>query len=456
MAAQPVHEIWSSRPAFLLAAIGGAVGLGNVWKFPYMVGQNGGGAFVLVYLACVVGVSIPILMAEFLIGRGARLSPVNAMRAAAAEAGASPHWRFVGWLGMTAAFLIMSFYGPVASWVLAYLPKAASGALTGMTAAEAEATLKSVLESPLKLVLWNTVVVGLAVYIVARGIRSGIEPWIKFLIPALFVLLLVLCVYAAVAGDFAAGLRFLFMPDFSAIDSGVVLAAVGQAFLSIGIASGLMMTYGAYLPSNISIAGAAATISLVDTLVALLAGIAIFPIVFANGLNPAEGPGLVFVIYPLALGNMPGAAVLGTLFFVLLFIANLTSAFGMLETVVSWGEEHRGISRPRAAILGGIVAWLLGIGSLLSFSVWSGFHPFGFIAGLEGHTIFGLADLLITYILLPLGGLLIAVFVGWRMAREVARDELRLAEGAAFEAWRFLLRYLAPVALAAVLLGGLL
>ncbi|MFQ5533365.1 MAG: sodium-dependent transporter [Sphingomonadales bacterium] len=450
------HELWSSRAGFLLAAIGGAVGMGNIWRFPYMVGKNGGSAFVLVYLVCVVAVAIPILMAEFLIGRRGQQSPVNAMAAVAAEARLSPAWRGVGWLGMTAAFLVLSFFGPIAAWAASFIPLAASGALSGMSGSEAEATLKAVLHNPVQLVALNGLFLALTAFIVARGIKKGIEKSVKLLMPALFGLLIIMVGYAAVAGDFAAGLAFLFAPDFSAIDAGVVLEAVGQAFLSIGIASGIMMAYGAYVPSNISIGRAAATISMADALAALLAGLAIFPIVFATGLDPAHGPGLVFVIFPLALGGMPGGGLLGTLFFVLLVIATLTSSIGVLEPVVSWAEEKLNIRRCWGAVFAGIGAWVLGLASLLSFSVWKQFYPLAFIGKFREANLFALADGLISKIMLPMGGILIALFVGWRLSRDLVCEELGMGDGGAYSLWRFLLRYIAPAAVALIFVTGLI
>lgn len=456
MAEGPAHENWSSRTAFLLAAIGGAVGLGNIWKFPYMVGENGGGAFVLIYLLAVCAVVIPVLAAELMIGRRGHRSPVGAMRRLAGEFGVSRAWVGLGWLGMTVAFLVLSFFGAVATWALAYIPKAASGALTGITPQAANRMFTDMLSNPVQLMAWNAGYLGVTVWIIARGIHAGIEKTVKGLMPALFVSLLILVIYALIAGDAARGINFMLAPNFSALDGQVVLKAVGQAFLSVGIASGVMMTYGAYLPRGISIVRAAAVIALVDAGVALMAGLAIFPVVFAAGFDPAEGPGLAFVIFPYALGGMPGGQILGTLFFVLLVIATLTSSIAVLEPIVSWAEEHRGVRRVYSAMAAGVAAWMLGLGTLFSFSLWKNVYPLGFLPWFEKQTVFVLADHLITAVLLPLGGFLIAVFAGWRMTRKAVMEELGWGDDWRFRTWRALIRYVAPAGVAAVFIYGLI
>ncbi len=457
MANGPVHENWSSRAAFLLAAIGGAVGLGNIWKFPYMVGENGGGAFVLIYLLAVCAVVIPVLAAELMIGRRGHRSPVGAMRRLAQEFGTGRAWVGLGWLGMAVAFLVLSFFGAVATWSLAYVPKAASGALIGITPQAADRMFTDMLADPIRLMAWNAGYLAVTVWIIARGIHAGIERTVKWLMPALFALLLILVIYALIAGDAVRGLRFLLAPDFSAVDGQVILKALGQAFLSVGIASGVMMTYGAYLPRGISIVRAAAVIALVDAAVALMAGLAIFPVVFGVGFDPAEGPGLAFIIFPYALGAMPGGQVLGTLFFVLLVIATLTSSIAVLEPIVSWAEEHRGVRRTYSAVAAGAAAWVLGLGTLFSFSLWKDVHPLAFLPGLEGQTVFLLVDRLITAVLLPLGGILIAIFAGWRMTRDAVAEELGWpADDWRFQIWQILIRYVAPAGIAAVFVYGLL
>lgn len=447
---------WSSNRLFLLAAIGAAVGMGNIWKFPYMAGAGGGGAFVLVYLICVALIAVPILAAELALGRRGGGSPVNALRVLAAEAGAHPGWQAVGWLGVATAFLILTFFAGISAWALSYIPKAVAGDLTGITAPQAVALFDSVKTGIWRLMAWHAGMMALTVAVVAGGVHRGIENASRWIMPALFGIIAAMVLYGAVAGDFGAAVRFLFKPDFARLDGAVMLSAVGQAFLSIGVASGVMLAYGAYLPKSISIPRAAAVICAADTGVALLAGLAIFPIVFAHGLDPAQGPGLAFVTFPLALGHMPGAAALATLFYVLLVLATFTSAIAVLEPAVSWATERLPVSRTTAAVCGGIVAWVVALGALLSFGAWAGFYPLASIPIFATATVFDLVDGLITHIMLPVGGLLIALFAGWRLSRSAALEELGLGDGILFAVWRLLIRVVAPLALAAVFVAGII
>ncbi len=455
MQVQPAHPTWSSRLTFLMAAVGAAVGLGNIWKFPYMAGANGGGAFVLVYLIAVLLVAIPILVGETLIGRRGRQSPPLAMRNLARAEGRSPWWGLVGWLGMLTAFLILSYYSVIAGWAVAYAFKAGAGGLTGITGETAPATFQAVLADPWRMTIWHGVFMALTVLIVIRGLNRGIERAVKVLMPALFVALLIMVGYSAVTGDFAAGFGFLFDFDFSKITGPVALEAVGQAFFSIGVAMALMMTYGSYLPRDISIPRMSFAIAAADTLVALLAGLAIFPLVFANGLDPAEGPGLIFVTFPLAIGNMPAGLLFGTIFFALLTVAALTSTIALMEPMVAWAVESRGITRQRAAILAGVTAWVLGIATVLSFNHWADFHPLGRIGRFAEATIFDLIDYLTANIMLPVGALLMALFVGWWVRPASSRDELAIDRPWAYEAWLWLMRIVAPLALIGIFVSNL-
>ena len=449
------HEHWSSRFVFLMAAVGAAVGLGNLWKFPYTAGVSGGAAFVIVYIVAIIAVAVPIVAAELLIGRRGRMSPVNSFRNLAREAGASSAWRFVGMLNVLAVFLILSFYSVIAGWALAYLPKLASGRLTGADADTVGEVFADLLASPAPLTLWHAVFMGLTVFIVSRGLKGGIERAVRFLMPALLVMLLLLVGYAAVAGNFGAAIEFLFQADFSKITPGVALGAVGQAFFSVSVAMGLLITYGSYLDQDVSLTRSAVAIAGADTLVALLAGLAIFPLVFANGLDPAEGPGLLFVTLPLAFGHMPGGALFGSIFFMLLIVSALTSTIAVLEPIVAWAEEHKGWRRGPAAVVAGLLAWSTGLATVFSFNVWKDVHPLGHFETFAGKTVFDLIDYATSNIMLPLGGILIAVFTGWIMTREATRDELGIADGWIFRAWRIAMRYIAPAAVGLVLLANL-
>lgn len=449
------HEGWSSRLVFLMAAVGAAVGLGNLWKFPYTAGVNGGAAFVLVYLVAVAAVAVPIVVAELLIGRRGRMSPPNSFIALAREAGASPAWRFVGWMNLLAVFLILSFYSVVAGWALAYVPMLAGGKFTGASPDAVAAEFGALLASPARLALLHALFMALTVAIVAVGLKRGIERAVRFLMPALLVMLLALVAYAAVAGDLARTMDFLFQADFSKIKPPVVLQAIGQAFFSVSVAMGLLITYGAYLDRDTRLGPSACFIAGADTVVALLSGLAIFPLVFANGLDPAEGPGLIFVTLPIAFGQMPAGALFGALFFLLVLVSALTSSIAILEPMVSWAEEHDRLRRGPAAIVAGIAAWVVGLATVFSFNLWAGWFPLGRFERFRSSTVFDLIDYLTSNLLLPLGGMLIAVFVGWVLSADTTRQELGLRDGRGFRAWRFVLRYLAPVAVGWVLLASL-
>ncbi len=444
-------QLWSSRTVFLLAAIGAAVGLGNIWKFPYTTGVSGGGAFVIVYILAIFFIAIPIVMAELMIGRRGRRSPVTNFRILAGHAAASPLWRLVGWLNITAVFLILSFYSVIAGWALAYIPKVAGGTFSGADNGLVAAEFNALLAAPIELSLWHGLFMAITVAIVSMGLEKGIERAVKWLMPTLFVMLVILIGYGAVAGDFDRALEFLFAVDFSKIDANVVLMAIGQAFFSVSVAMGLLITYGAYMRAEEYITTSAIVIACADTLVAIMAGLAIFPLVFANGLDPAGGPGLIFVTLPIAFGHMPGGILFGTLFFVLLFFAALTSSIAIMETVISWAVENRPEQRRLITSLAGLAAWLIGLVTVLSFNVWGDFHPLQMFKLFQDKTLFDLIDYMASNVMLPLGGILIALFCGWVMAREDAREELRLMDGRIYFLWRFLIRFVVPLGVAAVL-----
>ncbi len=449
---------WSSRLTFVLAAVGAAVGLGNVWKFPYTAGLNGGGAFVLVYLLAAAAVAVPIVIAELIIGRRGRGSPMSAAKRLAQQAGASPAWGAVAWTNVTAGFLILSFYSVIAGWALAYVPKFMLGIFVEVGPAASAREFQSLLASPVEMALWHGAFMLATVVVVAGGVERGIERAVTVLMPTLFLMLLSLVGYAAYAGDFDAGLSFLFAVDFSALSAEGVLSAIGQAFFSVSVAMGIMIAYGAYLPQEVKLARSAIFIALADTGVALLAGLAIFPLVFANQLDAAGGPGLLFETLPIAFGQMPAGMAFGTVFFVLIAFAALTSSIALLEPMVAWAEENHAMSRRRITLLAGVVAWLLGLASVLSFNVLSDYHPLGEgVPLLGGKTIFDALDYLTQNIMLPVGGILVAVFVGWVMRSADTSAELaREPHSPGFRLWQALLRVVAPLAIAAVLVFTLL
>jgi len=447
-------KTWSSGITFMLAAVGAAVGLGNIWKFPYVAGVSGGGAFVLVYIVCVVFVAIPILISELLIGRCGRGSPPVAMGKVAESAGRSSRWSIVGFMGMLVGYLIATYYSVIAGWTLVYIFKAADG-FGGAAAVDVARQFDELLARPGTLVIWHTVFMTLALLIVGRGLRDGIERVVKFLMPALFIMLVVMIVYAAVAGDFIAGFNFLFSVDFSKITGEVVLAAIGQAFFSISVAMGLMMAYGAYVPKEVSLTRSAVIIAGADTAIALLAGLMIFPIVFGYGLDPAEGPGLIFKTLPTAFAGMPGGAVFGAVFFILLAFAAITSIIAIIEPVVAYAEDRWHMPRKLGCVVFGFLGWLIGVASALSFNVWGDVTPLDMFAVFEGKTIFDLIDYFTANIMMPLGAILIAVFVGWRMQPEVLERELDFGSPVLLRAWVWMIRVVAPIAILGILISGL-
>jgi NSS family neurotransmitter:Na+ symporter len=448
------REKWSSSRAFLLAAIGSAVGIGNIWRFPYLVGENGGSAFVLVYLLAVIAVAMPILTAELLMGRRGGASPAETMRMLARAEGKSDLWRYHGLLMISIAILGSSFFSVVSGWCVAYVPLAWSGSFAGTDAQGSSRLLRALTEDPVRMVSWHGVFMGATVLIVSGGVKDGLERALKVLMPLLFVLLLGLVLYAAVIGDLDAGLRFLFAPDFSRIDADAVLKALGQACLSMSVGVGVMVTYGAYLPRSISIPRATAVIAIADTVTALLAGIAIFPIVAAYGLAPNEGPGLTFVTLPIAFGQMPFGTLVGTLFFLLLVVAALGSSIGILETIVFWLSERMASRKWVLAVGAGFCTWILGIASALSFNLWSDFKPLARFAPFRNATIFGVVEYVAANLMLPVSVLLVAVFAGWVMGKKSTQEELVAAETSAYRRWRFLIRYVAPAAVLAILIAN--
>jgi len=436
-----IHGQWSSRLAFILAATGSAVGLGNIWRFPYITGDNGGGAFVLVYLACIAIVGIPIMIAEVLLGRRGRQSPINTMRTLAAEEQRPPIWQGLGWMGVVGGFLILSFYSVVAGWTMAYVFRTGAGTFEGATADGVISIFDQFIADPERMLAWHTVFMVMSIVVVSRGVQHGLEKAVRYLMPALFLMLVGMMFYSMSTGAFGQAVSYLFTPDFSKFswqESGII--ALGQAFFSLSLGMGAIMIYGSYLPRDVSIPKMSVIVALMDTTVAIVAGLVIFPIVFAYGLEPGQGSGLVFKTLPIAFGQMSGGTIFGSVFFLLLVFAAWTSAISLLEPIVAWLVENRGMSRVTASSWAGLAAWLMGVAALLSLNIWSDFKVFG----LE---IFSLLEYITTNIMLPLGGLLIALFVGWSMRKKSVMHELDVNndQHKLFNVWRFATRYIAPL-----------
>ena len=361
---------WSSTWGFLLAAVGFAVGMGNIWRFPYQLGENGGAAFLILYLGCAFAIGLPLLITEISMGRRGGASASQSVINVAAECGRSSKWGFIGTLGTFCAFIILSYYTVLSGWTLDYFVKAVSGAFAGADATLTGEMFANLLANPWVLMFWNTVVHIMIILVIRQGVQSGLERAVKVLMPALFGAIVVMVLYGVFAGDMGATLRFLLEPDFSKITFGTLMAAIGQAFFSIGIGMGSLIVFGSYMPKDFSIPRSSSYVILMDTGVAVLAGFAIFPLVFAYGLDVGGGPGLIFETLPLAFGQMPGGQLFGAIFFVLLIAAALSSCLGLAEGVTNWLDEHMNIPRKQGVFWVAGTAWVLGIASILGFSVW--------------------------------------------------------------------------------------
>jgi neurotransmitter:Na+ symporter, NSS family len=443
---------WSSRFAFLMAAMGAAIGLANIWRFPYTAGVSGGGAFVFIYIGAVLLLALPLLVAEFMVGRRAAAPPARAMAEVALESGHSRHWGLVGViLGGAGSILTLSFYAIVGGWTMAYVVKIGSGSMQDITARAAESTFSALNGDPLTLFAWFTAFIGVTVIVSARGIHAGVEKVVRVMMPALLVMLVVMVIYAMFVGDFSAALRFLFTPDFSRVDAKIIMAAFGQAFFSLSVGATNLMAYGQYMHKSTSIPRSALIIVAADTSVALLAGLAIFPIIFAFGLEPGAGPGVVFITMPFSFGQMSGGLIFGSIFFLLLFFAALTSSIAMMESPVSWLNDRTRLNRVPAALLSGTISWVLGILAVLSLNRWANFYPLDSVPLFAGKTFFDLYDFTVTNVLLPFGGIVIAIFVGWIMKKKFSSDELYGDHPTLwYSAWLFLVRFVAPLVLLVV------
>jgi len=448
-----IHGQWSSQWVFVLAATGSAVGLGNIWRFPYMAGESGGGAFIMLYIICVILMGTPIMAAEIMIGRRGRQSPLNTMRTLAAEGGHSRHWQILGILGMLAGFLIMSYYSVIAGWVLSYIFKTASGTFEAAAPDTVVKIFNDFTSNPWILLFWHSVFMVMCMTVTARGVKGGLEKAVRILMPTLFCLLLIMVGYAMSTDKFLDGMAYLLIPDFTTLAANfpeVFLNASGHAFFSLSIGMGAIMVYGSYLPTKTSIANATIAIATMDSVVAILASLAIFPLVFTYNLEPSSGPSLIFITLPIAFGQMPGGGLFGSMFFFLVMFAAWTSGISLLEPVVTWLVENKGMRRLKATIITGGIAWIVGIGTVLSFNHWAFSFTF---AGLEKHGgIFDIIDILTANILLPLGGLIISIFVAWIMSKMSVKEELDMNEGL-YKFWFFTTKYVASVGVGIIFLS---
>ncbi|WP_294963558.1 sodium-dependent transporter [uncultured Gilliamella sp.] len=442
------HSQWSSRMGFMLAAAGSAVGLGNIWKFPYMAGEMGGSAFVLTYLIFMFVIGLPILVMEWLIGRRGQKNPIHTMEDVAASEGRSRSWRWVGIIGVLGSFLILSFYSVIGGWATDYIFLAGKGVFLNANGEITGQIFTDFLGNVNHLLTWHTVFMAATAFIVAMGVGAGLERACKVMMPGLGILLLILVAYAAyVSGPaFGESFKFLFTPNWSAINGTAVLAALGHAFFSLSLGMGIMMAYGSYLGKDVNLLSTARTVVILDVLVAMLSGLAIFPLVFANGLQPGSGPGLIFVTLPIAFGNMAGGTILGVLFFIFLTFAALTSSISLLEPTVELLEEKTPLGRKAATIVSSVIIWALGIACLLAFNEWADVKLFN-------KNIFDLLDYLTSKIMLPVTGLGTILFGGWMMKQTLIKQELNLSP-TWFTVWTFLTRFIIPIAVILILVYG--
>lgn len=439
----PERESFGSKFGILAAAIGSAVGLGNIWKFPYVTGQNGGGAFLIIYLLFVLLLGVPVMISEFSIGRRGKRNVFGSFKSLAP----GTPWYLVGIMGVVAAFVILSFYSAVAGWTLEYVVRSVENSFSAHTAEELGSAFQNFISHPLRPILWQLLFMFFTAYIVAGGVKKGIERYNKFLMPILLLFLIILAIRSATLPDGGAGLEFLFKPDFGKVTGRTILFAMGQAFFSLSLGMGTLITYASYFKKEENLGRTALNVSLADTFIAILAGVVIFPAVFAFNIEPSAGPSLVFITLPEIFSQMPLGNIFGLIFFLLLAVAALTSTVSVLEVVVAYFAEELNISRVKATVVAALAISMLGVLASLSFG------PIAHVK-LFGKVIFDLLDYLAANILLPLGGLCIVLFIGYYLKRSAVYDEVssgKLFKAAYFPVFIFIIRFIAPLAIAAIL-----
>ncbi len=438
------RDSFGSKFGVIAAAAGSAVGLGNIWRFPYVAGESGGGAFVLIYLGFIFFIGVPVMLSEFTIGRRAKLNTFGAFKKLAP----GKPWYIIGIMGLVAAFFILAFYSTIAGWTLEYIVKAVSN---GFKNQDTTLIFESFKTSTFKPLLWQFIFMGLTAWIVFSGVKNGIERYTKILMPLLFFLIIVMCIRAITLPGAMEGIEFLFKPDFSKITWSVVLEALGQAAFSLSIGMGALITYGSYINKDNNLPRTAIEVSIADTVIAVLAGVMIFPAVFALGMDPEAGPGLVFQVLPELFMKMPGGYFFSIIFFVLLAVAALTSTVSLLEVVVAFASEELNMSRTKATIIGSIAIWLVGVVATLSFSNLSDLTLFDL-------TIFDMLDYVSANILLPVGALAIVIFLGWYLGKKVIADELSnngTLKMKFLGVFVFIIKFIAPIAIALVFFNSI-
>ena len=442
------REQWATRSGFILAAAGSAIGLGNIWRFPFLVGENGGAAFVFVYLFFIIFIGLFLMIGEIAIGRKGKANVFDSYK----KIKPNSKWHIIGSLGVLLNFVILSFYSVVSGWSLYYLVHSITNLFsTNLTETNYQQQFEEFIADPISPVFYQGLLMLIVILIVMAGVKNGIERWNNFLMPTLFILLLLLALRSLFLDGASEGLTFFLQPDFSKIDGQVILTALGQAFFSLGLASGMYVTYGSYLSDRSNIPLSSGGIIFFDTLVAILAGIIIFPAVFSYGIDPAGGPGLVFITFPMIFNNMAYGEFYAILFFFFIFVAALTSAISLLEVVSNFIEEKFSLSRKKATLIMGVIVFLVGVPNTLSFGILSDIQ-------FLGNNIFSWFDMLSSNIIMPLSGLLLSIFLGWVWKPEKVKLEVE-KEGVVFPffgVWRFFLQYIIPVSIFLVFIQNIL
>ncbi len=438
---------FGSKLGVIMATVGSAVGLGNIWRFPYMLGENGGAAFLLIYVICIIALGLPVMLTEFFIGRHTHRNAAGAFKTLAPNS----KWNIIGYNGVMAAFLILGFYSVVAGWTLEYITQAATGSLNGKTTSQFADDFAGFSESIYRPIIWTVAFVGLTHFIIVSGVKKGIERASKIMMPLLFLILLLLCIRSITLPDASKGLSFLFNPDFSKLTSTTILSAMGQAFFSLSIGMGCLITYSSYFSKETNLQRTAFEVSILDTLVALLAGIMIFPAVFSFGIEPTEGAKLVFITLPNVFEQLPFGSLWSFIFFILLAVAALTSTISLHEVATAYVLEEHKMSRKKAASLVSCGVLILGVISSLSIGIWKEYTLFGM-------TFFNFLDFVTAKIMLPFGGMLICIFVGRRVDKKILKAELTnngTITFRLFNIYSFFMKYLAPIAIGLIFLHEL-
>lgn len=443
------RDRWSSATVFVLAAAGAAIGFNNIWQFPGLAAQYGGGAFILVYLIFVVLFGVPLLIAEVLLGRAGRASPVHALRLLSPDRRRAGAWSVVGWLALAACFIVFSYLSVIAGWMLAYVVRAGVGVFAGQTADGMASLFTALVRDPEKQLFWHLSFVGVCAWIVGRGVRAGLEVLTRVAMPLVLLALLALVGYVMVLGSLGGAVLHVLEPDFAKLTWLGLLIAAGQVFFSLGLGFGMLVMYGAYLQEGVSIPRTALTVAGLDTLTAVVAALIVFAVLFAGGVEPASGPGLVFQALPLAFDHLPYGRWFATLFFVVLALIALLRAVALLETVSVWVGERFRLARTRAVAAVASAAWALGLVTVLSFNYWA--FPFTVFGVEKKLGVFDLLQVATTQFLLPIGALMLALFVGWALRVQTTREALALRSPCAYDAWIWLLRLAVPLLLVVLL-----